>query len=360
MSPSGASALVGFVFTERGVGVKIDFGFIDMEERPLGELRLNRKVKWVDSLGGGGPSWVLIIAVVVVLLALWQVWEPVKVAAPSAIPTLIANPPIKVIFLLGLGLLSFAAGLTLLIWKIYSRRRRLTEDSVVGWEDSIRRGVRVSIGETRCLREIAPSETGLLIGDDLRAYPHLGCVFYRLEFSLTMLPDPGCSVERGQLSLELFPDNEQKKLPFFVRLHPEQEIVEEKKKLTRSGDGKATFKIPTIGEIEGGGKMETESELQVETVVITSWGAGEQLGGWRFTASATRSIKTNITGLTALVAIPEGRKSKGRFRAEARLRRARESADLLVPEPKAFIEYEFPPTLEIPSTPLTVSDPVPV
>jgi hypothetical protein len=285
---------------------------------------------------------------------------PLATPTPTAIPAARSTAAsLQVIFSLGLALL-FLAGLTLLIWNMYCRRRRLTEDSVPGWQDSVRRSVRVSIGETRCLRETVASETGLLIEDDLKAYPHLGCVFYRLEFSLTMLPDPGCSVERGQLSLELIPDNEQAKLPFFVRLHPEQEIVEEKKKLTRSGDGKATFKIPTIGEIEGGGKMETESELQVETVVITSWGAGEQLGGWRFNASATRSIKTNITGLTALVAIPEGRKSKGRFRAAAHLRRARKSADLLVPEPEAFIEYEFPPTLEIPSTALPVSDPVPV
>jgi hypothetical protein len=357
-----------------------------MEERPLGELKLDREtdpdpgeVRERDEIRlkyrrrEMKPLLVMysvLIAAAAILGAFWTVWTYDRAASPNPNPTLTPTPPLiisakeppSVITLPELALL-LLIGSTLIIWIVYSRRRigrkRLSNDSVSGWQDSVSRSVRVSIGETRCLREAVAGETGLLIEDDLKAYPHLDCVFYRLEFSLTMLPDPGCSVERGQLSLELIPDSEQAKLPFFVRLHPDQEIVEEKNKLKKSGDGKATFKIPTIGEIEGGGKMETESELQVETVVITSWGAGEQLGGWRFNASATRSIKTNITGLTALVAIPEGRKSKGRFRAAAHLRRARESADLLAPEPEAFIEYEFPPTLEIPSTPLTVSDPVP-
>jgi hypothetical protein len=241
----------------------------------------------------------------------------------------------------------------LLIWLIVRARKKPKEDLANEWTDSAQASVRVSIGETRCLREGSPKEGGLLVADDLKAYVHLNCVFYRLEFSLTMLPDPDRSIERGELSLDLVPDNRQAKLPFFVRLHPDEEIVVEKKKLTRSGDGKATFKIPTIGEVGGGAKVESESELEVETVAIMSWGAGEQNGGWRFNATATRSIKTSITGLTALVAIPAGQKAKGRFRAAAHLRSILKSR--LEPEPEAFIEYEFPPTLDIGSVP----DPVP-
>jgi hypothetical protein len=271
-------------------------------------------------------------------------------AAPSPKPSARPSPAISE----GLPGWWFALPLVaLLIWLIVRARKKPKEDLANEWTDSAQASVRVSIGETRCLREGAPKEGGLLVADDLKAYVHLNCVFYRLEFSLTMLPDPDRSIERGELSLDLVPDNRQAKLPFFVRLHPDEEIVVEKKKLTRSGDGKATFKIPTIGEVGGGAKVESESELEVETVTIMSWGAGEQNGGWRFNATATRSIKTSITGLTALVAIPAGQKAKGRFRAAAHLRSISKSR--LEPGPEAFIEYEFPPTLDIGSVP----DPVP-
>ena len=225
--------------------------------------------------------------------------------------------------------------------------------SAKGSVDSGEVSVRVSIGETRCLREETPGEGGLLIADDVKAYAHFNCAFYRLEFSLTMLPDPERSLEHGEMSLRLFPDNRNAKLPFFVRLHPEQEVVVEKRTVKESRDGKATFKIPAIGEAEAEGRMETGSDLDVEKVTVTSWGAGEQSGGWRFNATATRSIRTSITGLTALVAIPSGQKAKGQFRAAAHLRSVWKRR--IEPAPEAFIDYEFPPTLDIPP----VSDAVP-
>ena len=245
-------------------------------------------------------------------------------------------------------------GLAGLIWFIVRVLRRPRGDSVNGLVDSGEVGVRVSIGETRCLREEAPAEGGLLIADDLKAYAHFNCAFYRLEFSLTMLPDPQRSLDRGEMSLRLLPDNQNARLPFFVRLHPEQEVVVEKRTVKESADGKATFKIPTIGEAEAGGRIETGSDLDVEKVTVTSWGAGEQSGGWRFNATATRSIKTSITGLTALVAIPSDQKAKGQFRAAAHLRSAWKRRKI-EPAPETFIEYEFPPTLDVPP----VSDAVP-
>jgi hypothetical protein len=240
------------------------------------------------------------------------------------------------------------AGSVLLIWLFLRTRRKSKKVSPNGWQESVQKSVRVSIGETRCLQENGPTETGLLIADDLKAYSQFECAFYRLEFSLTMLPDRRSSMDFGELSLELISDSQVPKLPFFVRLHPDQEIVLERRKLKKSGDGKATFNIPAVGEVGGEGKLESESELQVETVAITSWGAGEQNGGWRFNATTTRSIKTSITGLTALVAVPPGRKSRGRFRAAAHLRSFGSSLGRMGPAPEAFIEYEFPPTLEIP------------
>jgi hypothetical protein len=245
--------------------------------------------------------------------------------------------------------------LGLLTWFFVRRLRNPKINSGEERTDSVQASVHVAIGETRCLREESPAEGGLLIADDIKAYAHFHCAFYRLEFSLTMLPDHKRSIERGELSLELLPDNQQAKLPFFVRLHPEQEVVLEKRTLKKSGDGKATFKISPIGEIEAGGSVETGSELQVESVSVTSWGAGEQKGGWLFNATATRSIRTSITGLTALVAIPLGQKARGRFRAAAHLRSVAGWSDRLEPEPEVFVEYEFPPTLDIPS----VEAPVP-
>jgi hypothetical protein len=235
-------------------------------------------------------------------------------------------------------------GMAVLVQRKLKERRR----------EAIRKGeaqanVLVSIGETRCLREDAPGEGKLIIADDLQAYTHLRCDFYRLEFSLTMLPDPNRSIERGELKLELVPDKDQSKLPFFVRLHPDQVTVKEKKKLTISGDGKATFKIPTVGEVGAEGKRESQTELEVESVSVTSFGSGERRGGWRFLATDTRSINTNLTGLTALVATPLGKKACGRFRASAHLRSFKFLHGDVEPESEAFIEYEFPPTLEIPS-----------
>jgi hypothetical protein len=216
--------------------------------------------------------------------------------------------------------------------------------------------VLVSIGETRCLREETPGEGKLIVEDDLQAYAHLRCNFYRLEFSLTMLPDPDRSIERGELRLELVADPDQSKLPFFVRLHPEQVVVKEKKKLTTSGDGKATFKIPTVGEVGAEGKRESQTELEVESVTITSFGSGERRGGWRFLATDTRSINTSLTGLTALVAIPQGKKAHGRFRATAHLRSFKFLPGDVEPDSEAFIEYEFPPTFEVPSATAPVPD----
>jgi len=269
--------------------------------------------------------------------------SPIAAVTPAASPTPIAHAYAYPVVWLGLAGL---AGLLMLIWFIVRMLRRPKDDSAKESLDSGKPGVRVSIGEPRCLREEAPAEGGLLIADDLKAYAHFNCAFYRLEFSLTMLPDSQRSLDRGEMSLRLLPDNRNAKLPFFVRLHPEQEVVVEKRTVKESSDGKAKFKIPTIGEAEAGGRMETGSDLDVEKVTVTSWGAGEQSGGWRFNATATRSIKTSIPGLTALVAIPSGQKAKGQFRAAAHVRSAR--ARRLEPAPDDFVEYEFPPTLDVP------------
>jgi hypothetical protein len=246
-------------------------------------------------------------------------------------------------------LLIVLAGL-LLIWVAVLVQRKLKERH----RETVHRGeaqasVLVSIGETRCLREEAPGEGKLIVEDDLQAYAHLRCNFYRLEFSLTMLPDPNRSIERGELRLVLVADPDQSKLPFFVRLHPEQVVVKEKKKVTTTGDGKATFKIPTVGEVGAEGKRESQTELEVESVTVTSFGSGERRGGWRFLATDTRSINTNLTGLTALVAIPQGKKARGRFRASAHLRSFKFLHGDVEHESEAFIEYEFPPTFEVPS-----------
>ena len=241
------------------------------------------------------------------------------------------------------------AGLVL-IWLAVRVQRKLKErHRETVHRDEAQASVLVSIGETRCLREESSGEGKLIVEDDLQAYAHLRCNFYRLEFSLTMLPDPNRSIERGELRLELVPDPDQSKLPFFVRLHPEQVVVKEKKKLTTSGDGKATFNIPTVGEVGAEGKRESQTELEVESVTITSFGSGERRGGWRFLATDTRSINTSLTGLTALVAIPQGKKAHGRFRATAHLRSFKFLPGDVEPDSEAFIEYEFPPTFEVPS-----------
>jgi len=274
---------------------------------------------------------------------------PVRTPSANPEPTLFAAWPLRFWWV---GLIGLVGLICFIVWLLNSRKNvpmRIQPglgDLAKGSVDSGELSVRVSIGETRCLREEAPAEGGLLIADDLKAYAHFGCAFYRLEFSLTMLPDPQRSLDRGEMSLRLLPDNRNAKLPFFVRLHPEQEAVVEKRTVKESADGKATFKIPTIGEAEGGRKLETGSDFDAEKVTVTSWGAGEQSGGWRFNATATRSIRTSITGLTALVAIPSGQKAKGQFRAAAHLRSAWKRR--IEPAPEAFIEYEFPPTVDVP------------
>jgi hypothetical protein len=53
------------------------------------------------------------------------------------------------------------------------------------------------------------------------------------------------SLESGELSLQLVPDNEVVKLPFFVRLHPEVETAPEKITLKAGGEGKAEIEVPS-------------------------------------------------------------------------------------------------------------------
>ena len=210
--------------------------------------------------------------------------------------------------------------------------------------------LRISIGETRCLRESIPDDRGLLNLDDLKAYAHFECAFYRLEFSLTVLPARDLSIEHAELSLELEPDNKRSELPFFVRLHPPLETAPEKITIKQGGGGRAEIKVPTIGTVGAGIKQERESEVLRQAVTLSSWGAGEQTGGWRFHSTAAQLIKTNITGLTALVAIPGGRKARGRLRATAELKSGLFDGFVrgifFQPPPEACIEYDFPPRIE--------------
>lgn len=210
--------------------------------------------------------------------------------------------------------------------------------------------LRISIGETRCLRESIPDDRSLLNFDDLKAYAHLECAFYRLEFSLTILPARNLSIEHAELSLELEPDNKRRELPFFVRLHPPLETAPEKITIKQGGSGRAEIKVPTIGTIGAGIKQERESEVLRQAVTLSSWGAGEQTGGWRFHSTAAQLINTNITGLTALVAIPGGRKTRGRLRATAQLKSGFFDGFVrgifFQTPPEACIEYDFPPRIE--------------
>jgi len=210
--------------------------------------------------------------------------------------------------------------------------------------------LRISIGETRCLLEKTPNDRGLLNPDDLKAYAHFECAFYRLEFSLTILPGRKLSIEHAELSLELEPDNKQPELPFFVRLHPPLETAPEKITIKQRGGGMAEIKVPAIGTVGGGIKQERESEVLRQAVTLSSWCAGEQTGGWRFHSTAAQPINTNITGLTALVAIPGGQKTRGRLRATAQLKSGLVDGFVrgifFQPPPEACIEYDFPPTIE--------------
>jgi hypothetical protein len=244
-----------------------------------------------------------------------------------------------------------------------ARSRRVVERASGGRDSAVGRGLsdppgkrrggqilRISIGETRCLRERIPDDSGLLNFDDLKAYAHFECAFYRLEFSLTILPGRNLSIEHAELSLELEPDNKLPELPFFVRLHPPLETAPEKITIKQGAGGRAEIKVPTIGTVGAGVKQERESEVLRQAVTLSSWGAGEQSGGWRFHSTAAQLIDTNITGLTALVAIPGGRKAMGRLRASAQLKSGLVDGFLrgifFQPPPEACIEYDFPPTIE--------------
>jgi outer membrane protein OmpA-like peptidoglycan-associated protein len=247
--------------------------------------------------------------------------------------------------LLALALMLFAT----YKFRLTSRRTpRLAPPRADSWAEQV---IRVTIGETRCLPETEVSANGLLKNTDLLAYAHLPTDFYRLEFSLTMLPDRAMSLESGELSLELVPDTEVAKLPFFVRLHPEEETAPEKITLKAGGEGKAEIQVPGIGKLGTGGSEARELEVMRQAVTISSFGAGCQKAGWRFDSTTSQLIKTSITGLSALVAMPQGRRAKGRFRAEARLKTTFVDKFvrglLFMPPALTFVEYEFPPTVEI-------------
>jgi hypothetical protein len=163
-----------------------------------------------------------------------------------------------------------------------------------------------------------------------------------------MLPGPSFSIERGEFSLELVPDANQSKLPFFVRLHPSQCTIPETIRERRGGGVAVGMGVPfpqgTL-DAKAGGKIERELETIRQSVTISSWGAAEQTAGWRFHSTKAQSINTNITGLSALVAIPENRKVRGNFHATAKLRNNFEGivkGVLFQPPPGISIDYQFP------------------
>jgi hypothetical protein len=125
----------------------------------------------------------------------------------------------------------------------------------------------------------------------------------------------------------------------------------EKITLKAGGEGKAEIQVPGIGKLGTGGSGARELEVMRQAVTISSFGAGCQKAGWRFDSTTSQLIKTSITGLSALVAMPRGRRAKGRFRAEARLETTLVDKFvrglLFMPPALAFVEYEFPPTVEI-------------
>jgi hypothetical protein len=210
---------------------------------------------------------------------------------------------------------------------------------------------RIAIGSPVCTPETIASDGSLLIEADSAAYGAARPQFYRISFSLTLVPDVDCRFRNVDTILDLGTPGEKGPLPLFVRLKPSKRTATRAVKQKFADNAKLAVKenvLKLIG-AELGSKMETEVQFERVDVHMASFGAGTRSAGWRLHIAEGRDIPLATEELHALVAVPPGQIGQLRFRVAAQIDvqtavdRVLTRLFLRNSSPGAAADYEFPP-----------------
>lgn len=187
------------------------------------------------------------------------------------------------------------------------------------WVTARGRRNRIAIGDPLCVRERKPGKDSLLLAEDVKRHGDADVEFWRVGFSLTLLPDLQCRFRSVDTILELTAD--EGRLPVFVRLKPVEQSTSRAIKIKLGDKAKVGIKEPTlkvftaeIGEDKG-----VETQFERVDVTLASFGAGTRSAGWRLRLSESRDVPLDTGELNVLVAIPSGRKCQLRFRVAAEI-----------------------------------------
>ena len=216
------------------------------------------------------------------------------------------------------------------------------------WVTARGRRNRIAIGDPLCVRERTPGKNSLLLTEDVKGHGEAHVEFWRVGFSLTLLPDLQCRFRSVDTVLEL--TGGEGRLPVFVRLKPEEQSTKRAIKVKLGDKAKVSMKEQTLKIFTAEIAADKEVETQFERVDVTmaSFGAGTRSAGWRLRLSESRDVPLDTGELNVLVAIPSGRKCQLRFRvaAEIEIQTAvdRVLTHLFVRDsrPNASADYQFP------------------
>ncbi|MBY3252591.1 hypothetical protein [Rhizobium laguerreae] len=216
------------------------------------------------------------------------------------------------------------------------------------WETARGRRNRIAIGDPSCVREERPDDNSLLLATDLENYGDADVEFWRISFSVTLLPDPGCRFRSVDTKLELM--NEDGRLPLFVRLKPVEQSTTRAIKVTHGSNAKLGVAGPVLKILnaELGEKIDVETQVERADVILASFGNGTRSAGWRLRISEARDLPLDTGALNVLVAVPQGRTCALRFRVAAeidiQMTVDRILTQLFVREsqPGASGDYQFP------------------
>jgi|LGVE01.1.fsa_nt_gb hypothetical protein len=195
-------------------------------------------------------------------------------------------------------------------------RLRATKGSDV-WETVRGKRNRIAIGAPRCLLEEQPAEGGMLTAEDLNEFRAEKHSFYRLNLTLTLLPDEGCRFQKADFIIDF--SKTVGDLPIILRLRPAKHtsrklvVDEENEKL------KLSFQEPILKLI--GAELD-ESRVrreEIEQIIVSleSFGVRTKQSGWRFRLTNSQEIPLSTTDLEALIVMPRNIRTTAQFRIVA-------------------------------------------
>lgn len=231
---------------------------------------------------------------------------------------------------------------------IDSTRLRAAKGSDV-WETVMGKRNRIAIGAPRCLLEEQPAEGGMLTADDLNEFRAEKHSFYRLNLTLTLLPDEGCRFRKADFIIDF--RETVGNLPLILRLKPTECTSRKVVVVEENTNWKLSFPIFKVVDTGLDARRVRREEIEQIVVAMEHFGVRIKQSGWRFQLTDSRDIPLSSTDLEALIVMPRNTRATAQFRIVAAI-------DILSPvdkwltwafkrkeEPAVNLSYEVPPNL---------------